>query len=111
MKNKHRAILAAGFVIAFAASAGTAWGGLKQGDKTKGEVAAADWSETDYTLATALATGRYDIKASYRTVYQDIPDTVYVLQDPSNRKDVVECYSFDNFTTSHKCMRPDGGKH
>ena len=111
MTIKHRAILAAGLAVVVAASlAGTAWGGIKQADKTRTEDAAADWSETEYTLATALATGRYEIKASYRTIYQDTPDTVYVLQDPTNRKDVVECYSFDNFTTSHKCMRPDGGK-
>ena len=68
-----------------------------------------DWLETDLTVATALTTGRYEIKASYRTVISDTPITVYVLQDPSNRRDVLECYSDDGFHTTRTCMKPDPG--
>jgi len=68
-----------------------------------------DWIQTDFTIATALATGRYEIKASYRTIVNDTPVTVYVLQDPSNREDVVECYADDAFRTSKNCMKPSLG--
>jgi len=111
MTMKLLAILATGLTLGCAALAPARAASAPAPDPAQAAAAPApDWSETDLVLSKVLATGHYEIKASYRTYIQDVPITVYLLQDPANRKDVLECYSDDGFTTSRKCMRPDGGK-
>jgi hypothetical protein len=99
---------AVGFMvlISAAACAGPALAGMTAGGSNDANANEADWETTDHSVATALATGRYDIRASYRADYKGTPITVYVLQSLTDRADVLECYSNDAYETPVKCMKP-----
>jgi hypothetical protein len=101
-----RAILRAcafGFVCL---AAPLSFAGVALAGVSSSEANDADWVSTEQTIASALSTGKYEIRASYRASFKDSPITVYVLQNPADRTDVLECYSNDAYQTPVKCVKP-----
>jgi hypothetical protein len=105
-----RAILRACAFGAFCVAAPLSCANVALAGVSSTEASDPDWVSTEMTIASALATGKYEVRASYRASFKDTPITVYVLQNPTDRADVLECYSNDSYQTPVKCVKPKSAR-